>query len=112
MRRPLQITMLALCGLGLLHASLFTDLCLRYVRPGMRPLLVASGVVLLALAAAESWSAYRNHGRREGGDGHEGHGHEGGGDGQERALTVTRTAVTVTTTPACPASPGCCSCPR
>lgn len=55
MRRPLQVIPLALSGLGLLHSSLFTDLCLRYVKPGMRPLLVVSGVVLLLLAVAEAW---------------------------------------------------------
>ncbi|MFF4901001.1 TIGR03943 family putative permease subunit [Streptomyces sp. NPDC001068] len=54
MRRPLQVTLLALSGLGLLHASLFTDMCLRYVKPGMRPLLVVSGFVLLVLAVAEA----------------------------------------------------------
>lgn len=41
-----------LCGLGLLHVSLFTDLYLRYVKEGMRPLLIASGAVLLLLGLA------------------------------------------------------------
>lgn len=54
MRRPLQVTLLVLSGLGLLHASLFTDLCLRYVKPGMRPLLILSGFVLLLLGIAEA----------------------------------------------------------
>ncbi|MER6534914.1 TIGR03943 family protein [Streptomyces sp900105755] len=54
MRRPLQVTLLVLSGLGLLHASLFTDLCLRYVKPGMRPLLIASGLVLLVLGIVEA----------------------------------------------------------
>ncbi|GAA3815486.1 TIGR03943 family putative permease subunit [Streptomyces phyllanthi] len=59
MRRPLQVILLVLIGLGLLHASLFTDLCLRYVKEGMRPLLIASGVLLLLLGAAEAWSYRR-----------------------------------------------------
>ncbi|MEW1774236.1 TIGR03943 family protein [Streptomyces sp. NPDC086777] len=64
MRRPLQVTLLVLSGLGLLHASLFTDLCLRYVKPGMRPLLIASGVVLLALGIVEAAAREGRTGRR------------------------------------------------
>ena len=56
MRRPLQVTLLVLSGLGLLHASLFTDLCLRYVKPSMRPMLVVSGFLLILLGIAEAWS--------------------------------------------------------
>ncbi|GGN14292.1 TIGR03943 family putative permease subunit [Streptomyces fuscichromogenes] len=67
MRRPLQVTLLVLSGLGLLHASLFTDLCLRYVKPGMRPLLILSGFVLLVLGIVEAAV-------REGGKGHGRHG--------------------------------------
>ena len=74
MRRPLQVTLLVLCGLGLLHASLFTDLCLRYVKPGMRPLLVVSGLVLLVLGIAEA--ATRE--ARETKEGRKGHGRHGG----------------------------------
>ncbi len=43
-----------LCGLGLLHVSLFTDLCLRYVKEGMRPPLIASGAVLILLGLASA----------------------------------------------------------
>ncbi|MFF4118486.1 TIGR03943 family putative permease subunit [Streptomyces sp. NPDC001714] len=71
MRRPLQVTLLVLSGLGLLHASLFTDLCLRYVKPGMRPLLIASGFVLLVLGIVEAAA-------REGREGQRGHGRHGG----------------------------------
>lgn len=56
MKRPLQVTLLVLSGLGLLHASLFTDLSLRFVKEGMRPMLVASGALLLVLGVAEAWS--------------------------------------------------------
>ncbi|MEU6666264.1 TIGR03943 family protein [Streptomyces sp. NPDC046727] len=52
MKRSLQAGLLVLFGLGLLHVSLFTDLCLRYVKEGMRPLLIASGVVLILLGVA------------------------------------------------------------
>ncbi|MER5539413.1 TIGR03943 family putative permease subunit [Streptomyces mirabilis] len=67
MKRPLQVTLLVLSGLGLLHASLFTDLSLRFVKEGMRPMLVASGVLLLVLGVAEAWS----HQKPADEDGHE-----------------------------------------
>jgi uncharacterized repeat protein (TIGR03943 family) len=60
-RRPLQITLLALSGGGLLHIALFTDLYLRYVKEGMRPLLIASGVVLILLALADAVSYRRRY---------------------------------------------------
>ncbi|MFI6013637.1 TIGR03943 family putative permease subunit [Streptomyces sp. NPDC051243] len=69
MKRPVQMVLLVLSGLGLLQASLFTDLFLRYVKPGMRPLLIASGVVLLALGLAEARAAYRSRSKRH----HEAH---------------------------------------
>ncbi|GHI07413.1 hypothetical protein AQI88_20510 [Streptomyces cellostaticus] len=71
MKRFLQAVLLGLCGLGLLHVSLFTDLCLRYVKEGMRPLLVASGVVLLLLGVA---SAVLDK-QKEEEEGHSGHDH-------------------------------------
>lgn len=52
MRRPVQALLLALTGTGLLHVALFTDTYLRYVRAGLRPLLIVSGVVLLLLGLA------------------------------------------------------------
>ncbi|MFJ6982608.1 MULTISPECIES: TIGR03943 family putative permease subunit [unclassified Streptomyces] len=85
--------MLALCGVGLLRASLLTDAYLRYVKEGMRPLLIASGVLLVGLAVAEAVSAWRARGRGPGGshlgegagdqgaDGHEDEGHGGDGHG-------------------------------
>ncbi|MFE2420759.1 hypothetical protein [Streptomyces hokutonensis] len=48
--------MFDLSGLGLLHASLFTDLCLRHVRPRVRPVPVVSGFLLILLGIAEAWS--------------------------------------------------------
>lgn len=59
MKRPVQAVLLVLSGLGLLRASLSSDLFLRYVKEGMRPLLVASGAVLLALGLLEAWASYR-----------------------------------------------------
>lgn len=99
MRRFAQVGLLVLGGLGLLHTSLFTDEYLRYVKAGMRPLLIASGVLLVVLGVAEAWSARprRNpsgaargertrrgtgHGTGHGGEGRgdEGDGHEGRAD--------------------------------
>ncbi|MEU6552881.1 TIGR03943 family protein [Streptomyces sp. NPDC046915] len=81
MKRPLPVILLALTGAGLLYASLFTDVYLRYVRPGMHLMLVASGVVLLALAAAEAWSWRKpdadDHGGAEHHDEEHGHDHAG-----------------------------------
>ncbi|MFE0328558.1 TIGR03943 family putative permease subunit [Streptomyces sp. NPDC058960] len=77
MKRPFPAVLLVLSGLGLLHASLFTDLCLRYVRPGLRPYLIASGALLLVLGVA---SAALDRGRgshaEHGGHGDTGHGHD------------------------------------
>ncbi|WP_437102868.1 TIGR03943 family putative permease subunit [Streptomyces sp. enrichment culture] len=80
MRRSLQAGLLVLCGLGLLHVSLVTDLYLRYVKEGMRPLLIATGAVLLLLGLASALldtGLGRGLGRgADSGDGH-GHGHSG-----------------------------------
>ncbi|MDN0201093.1 TIGR03943 family protein [Streptomyces sp. S.PNR 29] len=77
MKRPLQVILLLLMGLGLLYGSLFTDLYLRYVKEGMRFILVASGALLLLLGVAEAWSH-----RRPGGG--VGHGEPGGHDDSDR----------------------------
>ncbi|MFE0451029.1 TIGR03943 family putative permease subunit [Streptomyces sp. NPDC058914] len=85
MRRFAQALLLVLIGLGLLQTSLFTELYLRYVKEGMRPLLIASGALLLLMGTAEAWSAWR--GVRQGRAGHaDGHGQENvpsHGHGQE-----------------------------
>ncbi|WP_030751493.1 TIGR03943 family protein [Streptomyces sp. NRRL S-31] len=70
MRRPLQTALLVLTGIGLLRVALFTDLYLRYVKEGMRPLLIASGVLLILLGVADAVA----HGRRRGRDDHTDHG--------------------------------------
>ncbi|KPI04830.1 protein of unknown function DUF1980 [Actinobacteria bacterium OK074] len=74
MRRPPHVILLVLGGLGLLHAALFTDLYLRYVREGMRPLLIASGALLLLLGIAEAWSGPQPHNHDD--HGHDDHGHD------------------------------------
>jgi uncharacterized repeat protein (TIGR03943 family) len=48
------MVLMALMGVGLLHSTVFTDLCLRYVKEGLRPLLIVSGVLLLLLALADA----------------------------------------------------------
>ncbi|MBJ7901780.1 TIGR03943 family protein [Streptomyces sp. DSM 110735] len=86
MRRTVQSALLLLTGAGLLHSSLLTTLYLRYVKEGLRPLLVASGVVLIALGVVNLVLELREGRRRSGGgtdrvgSGHVGHGDVGHGD--------------------------------
>ncbi|MFE1802712.1 TIGR03943 family putative permease subunit [Streptomyces sp. NPDC059517] len=54
MNRQAQAAVLFLTGGAILHAGL-TDLYLRYVKAGLRPLLLAAGVVLIATAIATIW---------------------------------------------------------
>ncbi|MFF3327780.1 TIGR03943 family putative permease subunit [Streptomyces sp. NPDC002889] len=49
MRRTVQNLLLLLTGAGVLRVSLFSDIGLRYVKEGLQPFLVASGIVLCAL---------------------------------------------------------------
>lgn len=53
-----QAALLFLLGATVLHAGL-TDLHLRYVKSGLRPLLLLSGAVLIAAAAATVWYEWR-----------------------------------------------------
>nr|WP_308016997.1 MULTISPECIES: TIGR03943 family protein [Streptomyces violaceusniger group] len=91
-KRNVQVLLLLFLGVGLLHISLLTDLYLRYVRPGLRPALIASGVLLIALGAVSAardgfpfnrprTDGDQSHdGDRSNGDGHgEGHGHSHAG---------------------------------
>ncbi|MFF5475892.1 TIGR03943 family putative permease subunit [Streptomyces sp. NPDC012935] len=94
--RPLfQVSLLFLSGLGVLHASLFTDLYLRYVKEGMRPFLIASGAILLLLATAETvsyWRRGRGDGAGEADEDHDGDGHgDSNGHGHDHT-TVPRVA--------------------
>jgi uncharacterized repeat protein (TIGR03943 family) len=52
--RQSQAAVLFLLGAALLHAGT-TDLYLRYVKAGLQPLLLASGVVLIVTALATAW---------------------------------------------------------
>ncbi|MFF5185435.1 TIGR03943 family putative permease subunit [Streptomyces sp. NPDC000345] len=70
MNRQSQAAVLFLLGAALLHAGT-TDLYLRYVKAGLRPLLLASGAVLIVAALATAW--YER--RRNKGDGTDGPGH-------------------------------------
>lgn len=46
--RGRQSTLLLVTGIAVVRISLFSDLYLRYVKDGLRPLLIASGVLLIA----------------------------------------------------------------
>ncbi|GLX53083.1 membrane protein [Streptomyces hygroscopicus subsp. hygroscopicus] len=72
MRRVAPSLLLKLTGIGLLHITLFDDTYLRYVKAGLRPVLIASGVVLLLLGIA---AAFSRAGRE--GHAHDGHDHSG-----------------------------------
>ncbi|WP_432135097.1 MULTISPECIES: TIGR03943 family putative permease subunit [unclassified Streptomyces] len=63
MNRQSQTAVLFLLGASLLHAGT-TDLYLRYVKGGLRPLLLTAGAVLVAAALASVWYA-RKAGRPE-----------------------------------------------
>ncbi|KUM79485.1 TIGR03943 family putative permease subunit [Streptomyces curacoi] len=54
MNRQAQAAVLFLLGASLLHAAT-TDLYLRYVKQGLRPLVLLSGAVLIAAAVATVW---------------------------------------------------------
>jgi uncharacterized repeat protein (TIGR03943 family) len=76
--RQAQAVVLLLVGGAVLRASL-TDLYLRYVKEGLRPFLIAAGVLLVAAAIATLWYDLRG-GADEHDDEHDdGHGHAHGG---------------------------------
>jgi uncharacterized repeat protein (TIGR03943 family) len=84
MSRLTQAVVLLLFGGAVLRAS-FTDLYLRYVKEGLRPFLIAAGVLMVAAAVATIWYSLRpagdaapdEHGHDE--QGHDDHGHGHGG---------------------------------
>ncbi len=77
MNRQAQAVVMLLFGGAILKASV-TDLYLRYVKEGLRPFLIAAGLVLIAAAVMTLWHDLRA--PRPGAghdDGHDGHGHAG-----------------------------------
>ncbi|MFI6490068.1 TIGR03943 family putative permease subunit [Streptomyces sp. NPDC050564] len=83
MRHRVQALLLVLCGLGLLHVSLFSDLYLRYVKAGLRPALITSGALLLVLgllAAALDGRADAHEPAYDGSEGDHDHDHSGDHD--------------------------------
>ncbi|MET0426462.1 MAG: TIGR03943 family protein [Actinoplanes sp.] len=59
MSRLTQAVLLLLFGGAILRASL-TDLHLRYVKEGMRPFLIAAGLVLVIAAVMTLWHSYQD----------------------------------------------------
>jgi len=57
-KREAQAAVLFLLGAAVLRAG-FTDLYLRYVKAGLRPLLLAAGIVLIVAAIATVWYELR-----------------------------------------------------
>ncbi|MFD7707082.1 TIGR03943 family putative permease subunit [Streptomyces sp. NPDC059786] len=80
MRRYGPALLLLLSGAAVLRVSLFSDLYLRYVQQGLRPYLIASGVLLAALGAVSAvrTRAPERHDEGDNGDDDDGHGHEHG----------------------------------
>ncbi|MEE1753963.1 TIGR03943 family putative permease subunit [Streptomyces sp. SP18CS02] len=93
MRRDVQAVLLLLSGSAVLHVSLLSELFLRYVKEGLRPFLVVSGVVLLVLGVA---SAVRDglpfmpgsRARDDAGAEAAGPGPDGGGGGAYESVTA------------------------
>ncbi|MGW0861229.1 TIGR03943 family putative permease subunit [Streptomyces sp. NPDC002611] len=67
MNRLAQSALLFLLGATLLHSGM-TDLYLRYVKEGLRPLVLLAGAVLIVTAAATLW--YDRRGRAQAHDHH------------------------------------------
>ncbi|MFE7273671.1 TIGR03943 family putative permease subunit [Streptomyces sp. NPDC057623] len=74
MNRQAQSAVLFLLGASLLHAGT-TDLYLRYVKQGLRPLVLVSGAVLIAAAVATVWYERKRARRHKGPAAEEGHAH-------------------------------------
>ncbi|MFJ1733458.1 TIGR03943 family putative permease subunit [Streptomyces sp. NPDC088254] len=73
MRRYGPGVLLLLVGASVLKISLFSALCLRYVQPGLRPCLIASGALLVLLGLAAGVRAFRAAPDEDAQD--DGHGH-------------------------------------
>ncbi|MFF2081282.1 TIGR03943 family putative permease subunit [Kitasatospora sp. NPDC058162] len=79
MRREVRALLHILVGATVLHISLFSELYLRYVRKGLRPYLIASGTLLVAVgligAAVAARELLRPKHDADTPDAHHGHGH-------------------------------------
>ncbi|MEU9467683.1 TIGR03943 family protein [Streptomyces avermitilis] len=86
MNRQAQAVVLFLVGGAVLRAG-STDLYLRYVKAGLRPLLLVAGAVLIVAAVATVWYEFRRpRGEQRPGDHEDGHGHgHGHGHGQSHS---------------------------
>ncbi|SCK44708.1 TIGR03943 family protein [Streptomyces sp. WMMB 322] len=80
MNRYAQAAVLFLTGVAVLRAGV-TDLYLRYVKEGLRPLLLAAGIVLVITAAATVWYELRRLRGQQGSAADEDHERHGGGHG-------------------------------
>ncbi|MEU6077783.1 TIGR03943 family protein [Micromonospora sp. NPDC047074] len=87
MNRQAQAVVLLLLGGAVIRASL-TDLYLRYVKEGLRPFLIAAGLLLVATAVMTLWYELRPILRRADApapaDGPDGHDHDGHGHHEPR----------------------------
>jgi uncharacterized repeat protein (TIGR03943 family) len=72
MNRQAQGVVMLLLGGAVLKASL-TDMYLRYVKEGLRPFLIAAGLLLVATAVMTLWYDLRHGGHGPGDDQHGGH---------------------------------------
>ncbi|MBD0742273.1 TIGR03943 family protein [Streptomyces sp. CBMA152] len=88
MRKMLPAALLVLIGCALLRISLLSELYLRYVKEGLRPLLIASGVIL-ALLGLMAAIRVRRHGGEEATD----HGHTHSAAGPKTAWLLGLPAV-------------------
>ncbi|GAB2602939.1 membrane protein [Paractinoplanes abujensis] len=80
MNRLTQGVILLLFGGAILRAS-FTDLYLRYVKEGLRPFLIATGLLLVAAAVMTIWYSWRS-AEQTGHDEHAEHDDDGHGHGE------------------------------
>ncbi|GAA0520594.1 TIGR03943 family putative permease subunit [Paractinoplanes deccanensis] len=72
MSKLTQAVVMLLFGGAILRAS-FTDLYLRYVKEGLRPFLIAAGLLLVAAAVMTLWYSFRSPEGHDDGHGHEHH---------------------------------------